>query len=109
MGGAVSVSAAGGDQSLWTPLEAAENAKTLEVQNLFTGFVAQHFFHGLPIRAGKQSSDPLSALWLEVNAEELEELEKINGEGYQKVGKVRKDKSFIRCALPSLLNINSWC
>ena len=87
----MSVSAAGGDQSLWTPLEAAENAKALEVQNLFTGFVAQHFFHGLPIRAGKQSSDPLSALWLEVNAEELEDLEKRSGEDYRKLDKVRKD------------------
>lgn len=85
MGGAVSVSAAGGDESLWTPQEAAE---ALELQNLFTGFVAEHFFYGFPVRTGKQSTDPLSALWLELNVEELEDLEKNDGEDYRELDKV---------------------
>lgn len=61
--------------SMWTPQEAFENAKSIEIQHKYTGFVATHFFKGFPTRAGKQSEDPLSSLWIEVSVEILEGLE----------------------------------
>ena len=72
----VAASVIGNDgASMWTPQEAAENAKSIEIQQMLTGFVATHFFSGLPTRAGKQSEDPLSSLWIEVSVETLQELE----------------------------------
>ena len=88
VGATVGALVTGGDGSMWTPQEAAENAKALEIQNLFTVFVADHLFYGFPTRAGKQSEDPLSALWIEIAVEELKDIEKAGGEGYRILDKV---------------------
>lgn len=93
MGGAGSIA---GDGSLWTAQEREENAKALQVQGLFTEFVAEHFFYGFPTRAGKQSEDPLSALWMEVSVEELKDIEKTDLEGYHKLDKVSRKALAVR-------------
>lgn len=62
----MAASVIGGGQTLWTASEAEENEKTIQIQNLLTGFISEHFFYGFPTRAAKQSDDPLSALWVEV-------------------------------------------
>ena len=87
----VAASVLGNDgASMWSPQEAVENAKSIEIQQMLTGFVSTHFFGGLPTRAGKQSEDPLSSLWIEVSLEILAELE-AHDDGLKRYDKVSTD------------------
>jgi hypothetical protein len=76
------------EMNSWTAAERAENERAVAVQNLFTSFIASHFFYSFPTRAGKQSDDPLSALWVEVSMDDMKAIEANSDEATRKFNKV---------------------
>jgi hypothetical protein len=54
--------------------ERRENEKAERLQKSVGTFVVNHCFYGFPTAAKKQSADPLSPLWIEVDLAKLEEM-----------------------------------
>ena len=65
MGGAVSF-------SYWTAEEESRNKRAKEYQEFAKEFVVNNMYYGVPVRCGKMSHDPSSALWIEIDPKTVE-------------------------------------
>jgi hypothetical protein len=54
------------DMSLWSKEEQEANDKALKLQQKGVENCIKYFFYGLPVKATKQSYDPLSPVWVQV-------------------------------------------
>jgi len=66
MGGAVSF-------SYWTADEEIRNKRAKEYQEFAQEFLVNNMYYGVPVRCGKMSHDPSSALWIEIDPKTIED------------------------------------
>ena len=71
--------------AVWSEQELEENEKAIKFQRQCADKIAEHYYYGLPVKAKKESNDPLSPLWIQIDEEAIENF---NGNSSGDIGQV---------------------
>jgi len=67
------------DSPVWTEQEIRENEAALKYQRECADKIAEHYYYGMPVKAKKESNDPLSPLWIQVDQDAIQNFHSDNG------------------------------